>query len=223
MIKQPLVGNFWRVFLAHWKYCQVIEVWSSFEFSSDMWSWDTIVIKMITCIFFVLENYFSEDYKYDYSGVAPANQTKERAKTKSSWIRPFLWILVLFFGKTSTIHIELLFRNAPAKSSWTDLSLVWFAGATPELHYCALTDLILQSFNTSCRKPSDYNCVSEVYSTLQLHFAICQRRQVQEALCGVAGVLRGNTIRGHTTRNSERKMALWEGLWEGLWKTSENL
>ena len=34
----------------------------------------------------------------------------------------------------------------------------------------------------------------------------------------IAGVLRGNT-----TRNSERKMALWEGLWEGLWKTSENL
>ena len=38
-----------------------------------------------------------------------------------------------------------------------------------------------------------------------------------------AAVLRGNTIRGNTTRNSERKMALWEGLWEGLWKTSENL
>ena len=37
------------------------------------------------------------------------------------------------------------------------------------------------------------------------------------------GVLRGNTIRGNTTRNSERKMALWEGLWEGLWKTSKNL
>ena len=35
----------------------------------------------------------------------------------------------------------------------------------------------------------------------------------------VAGVLRGNTIR----RNSERKMALWEGLWRGPWKTSENL
>ena len=34
--------------------------------------------------------------------------------------------------KTSTIHIELLFRNTPKKSSWTDLSLVWFAGATPE-------------------------------------------------------------------------------------------
>ena len=35
-------------------------------------------------------------------------------------------------GKQSTIHIELLFRNAPVKSSCTDLSLVWFAGATPE-------------------------------------------------------------------------------------------
>ena len=30
------------------------------------------------------------------------------------------------------IHIELLFRNVPVKSSWTDLSLVWFAGATPD-------------------------------------------------------------------------------------------
>ena len=37
-----------------------------------------------------------------------------------------------FLRKTSTIHIELLFRNAPAKNSWADLSLVWFAGATPE-------------------------------------------------------------------------------------------
>ena len=36
------------------------------------------------------------------------------------------------FRKTSTIHIELLFRNVPAKSSWTDLSLVWFAEATPD-------------------------------------------------------------------------------------------
>ena len=27
-----------------------------------------------------------------------------------------------------------------------------------------------------------------------------------------------NPIRGNRTRNSERKMALWEGLWEGLWK-----
>ena len=40
---------------------------------------------------------------------------------------------VFFLRKTSTIHIALLFRNAPAKSSWTDLSLVWFARATPEI------------------------------------------------------------------------------------------
>ena len=33
-----------------------------------------------------------------------------------------------FLGTTSTIHIELLFRNAPVKSSCTDFSLVWFAG-----------------------------------------------------------------------------------------------
>ena len=69
---------------------------------------------------------------YEFSGVAPANQTKKRAKRKVHEFRPFLWILVFFLRKTSTIHIELLFRNTPAKSSWTDLSLVWFAGATPE-------------------------------------------------------------------------------------------
>ena len=42
----------------------------------------------------------------------------------------FREFLVFFLRKISTIHIELLFRNAPAKSSWTDLSLV--AGATPD-------------------------------------------------------------------------------------------
>ena len=31
-----------------------------------------------------------------------------------------------------------------------------------------------------------------------------------------AWALRGNTIRGNRTRNSERKMAVWEGVWEGL-------
>ena len=54
-------------------------------------------------------------------------------KRKVHEFRPFLWILVFFLRKTSTIHIELLFRNAPAKSSWTHLSLVWFARATPDL------------------------------------------------------------------------------------------
>ena len=67
------------------------------------------------------------------SGVAPANQTKPNKgpKRKAHEFRPFLWILVPFVRKTSTIHIELLFGNAPAKSPWTDLSLVWFAGDTP--------------------------------------------------------------------------------------------
>ena len=39
---------------------------------------------------------------------------------------------MFFLRKTSTVHIELLFRNAPAKSSRTDFLLVWFAGATPD-------------------------------------------------------------------------------------------
>ena len=47
-------------------------------------------------------------------------------------------------------------------------------------------------------------------------------------LWNIAGVLRGNTIRGNTTRNSERKMALWEGgvserAFEKPLKTSKNL
>ena len=57
---------------------------------------------------------------------------KKGPKRKVHEFRPFLWTLVFFLRKTSTIHIELLFRNAPGKSSWTDLSLVWFAGATPD-------------------------------------------------------------------------------------------
>ena len=69
---------------------------------------------------------------YQVSGVAPANQTKERAKTKSSWISPIFlcefWCFSL--GKQArNSHIELLFRNAPAKSSWTDFFFFWFAGA----------------------------------------------------------------------------------------------
>ena len=58
---------------------------------------------------------------------------KKGPKRKVHEFRPFLCRFWCFFlRKTSTIHIELLFRNAPVKSSWTDLSLVWFAGATPE-------------------------------------------------------------------------------------------
>ena len=53
--------------------------------------------------------------------------------------------------------------------------------------------------------------------------SLCSGERNQGVSSSLAGVLRGNTIRGNTTRNSERKMALWEGLWEGFWKTSENL
>ena len=50
----------------------------------------------------------------------------------------FVWILVFLLGKTSAIHIELLFWNAPGKCSWTGLSLVWFAGVTSDskCHQC---------------------------------------------------------------------------------------
>ena len=40
---------------------------------------------------------------------------------------------VFSLGKQARFTNKLLFRNAPVKSSWTDLSLVWFAGATPDL------------------------------------------------------------------------------------------
>ena len=72
---------------------------------------------------------------------------KKGAKRKVHEFRPFLWILVFFLGKTSTIHIELLFRNAPAKSSWTGLFLVWFAGVTPELNLTEIT-LIMEHSDT---------------------------------------------------------------------------
>ena len=80
------------------------------------------------------ESLYEEEKKVPQieSGVAPANQTKWRAKTREVHeFRPFLWILVFFLGKTSAIHIELWFQSAPGKSSWTGLSLVWFARVTP--------------------------------------------------------------------------------------------
>ena len=74
-------------------------------------------------------------------GQESPRQTKPKKgpKRKVHEFRPFLWILVFLLRKTSTIHIELLFRNAPAKSSWTDLSLVWFAGATLEVGWGSST------------------------------------------------------------------------------------
>ena len=77
-----------------------------------------------------------------WSGVAPAKQTKERAKTKSSWeFRPFFCVNsgVFPLENKHDSHIELLFRNAPAKSSWTDLSLVRFVPGPPDLKTCVST------------------------------------------------------------------------------------
>ena len=64
----------------------------------------------------------------------PGKPTKERAKTKSSYeFRPFLCEFgCLPLGKQARFTYRTLFRSAPAKSSRTDLSLIWFAGATPE-------------------------------------------------------------------------------------------
>ena len=52
------------------------------------------------------------------SGVAPANQTKERGQNKKFMnFAHFCEFWCFSLGKKSTIHIELLFRNASAKSS----------------------------------------------------------------------------------------------------------
>ena len=39
---------------------------------------------------------------------------------------------MFFLKKTSTIHIELLLRNAPVKNFMNWPFLVWFAGLTPD-------------------------------------------------------------------------------------------
>ena len=69
---------------------------------------------------------FAETRLSHFSGVAPANKTKERAKTKSSWISPiFVWILVFFLRKTGTIHISNLCSGMPL---WKvhELTFLWF-------------------------------------------------------------------------------------------------
>ena len=60
-------------------------------------------------------------------------QTRRKSRQKKFMnFTLFLCILVSFLRKTSTLHIDILFQNAPVTSSRTDLSLVWFARATPE-------------------------------------------------------------------------------------------
>ena len=54
-------------------------------------------------------------------------QTKETAKTKSSWISPiFLWILVFFLRKTSTIHTSSFCSGMPPEKfmNWPFFGLV---------------------------------------------------------------------------------------------------
>ena len=75
---------------------------------------------------------------------------KKGPKQKVHEFRPFLWILVFFLKKTSTIHIELLFRNAPAKSSWTDF--FWFGLPGPLLKEgCAKLSQICREFESQFR------------------------------------------------------------------------
>ena len=66
------------------------------------------------------------------SGVAPANQTKEKAKPKSSWISPIFVNSGVFPWENKHDSHWTFVPECPGKSSWTGLSLVWFAGATPD-------------------------------------------------------------------------------------------
>ena len=67
------------------------------------------------------------------SGVASANQTKERAKTKSSRISPIVvgfWCFSL--GKQARFTANFCSRLSPGKVREQGLSVVWIAGGTPD-------------------------------------------------------------------------------------------
>ena len=108
---------------------------------------------------------------------------KKGPKRKIHELRPFLCEFWCFFlGKTSTIHIELLFRNAPGKSSWTGLSLVWFAGVTPEWGYSngeGVRESALKLGGSNATPlVSRYSC----RATLVSHFfALCFRSVARES------------------------------------------
>ena len=84
------------------------------------------------------------------SGVAPANQTKERAETKNSYeFRPFLWILVFFFlRKTSTIHISNFCSGMPLRKVH-EPTFLWFGLPGPRLRNWEVV-LTGQSFSQRC-------------------------------------------------------------------------
>ena len=85
-----------------------------------------------------LLSFFLAHYVYPvrlYCSQESPRQTKPKKgpKQKVHEFRHFCEFWCFSLGKTSTIHIELLFQNAPVKCSWTDLSLVWFARATSDV------------------------------------------------------------------------------------------
>ena len=73
----------------------------------------------ISLLFSLFRFFLAFFVRCSFSNQESPRQTKPKKgpKRKVHEFRPFLCILVFFFGKTSTIHIEILFRNAPGKSS----------------------------------------------------------------------------------------------------------
>ena len=71
-----------------------------------------------------------------FSGVAPANQTKERVKTKSSYeFALFCEFWCFSLGKQAPFTFRNLVPECPCEKFMNlGVSLVWFAGATPDFH-----------------------------------------------------------------------------------------
>ena len=68
-----------------------------------------------------------------YGGVSCTGPLRERAKMKSSWISPIFVNSGVFPWENKRDSNRTLVPVCPGKSSWTGLSLVWFAGVTPEI------------------------------------------------------------------------------------------
>ena len=108
------------------------DLWFEPLFKSPLESQCRIPVQQVRTLGFsekVLTVIKSRDLEH-LGGQESPRQTKPKKgpKRKAHEFRPFFVNSGVFFlRKRSTIHIELLFRNAPVKSSWTDLSLVWFS------------------------------------------------------------------------------------------------
>ena len=87
----------------------------------------------IACPCFPLFEGRSTESFHNDSGVAPANQTKERAKTKSSWISPiFVNSGVFPLGKQARFTLNFCSGMPPGKVHEPAFLWFGFAGATPE-------------------------------------------------------------------------------------------